>query len=205
MDPQARPPRSALLAALRNDGTTEELRGIGYDVDLQGNWLADSLIFTADRLEGNLDNHPLGPRQILERRAAAYMSNAPARSSYVPARSISRPPSLNRPSATSHWGRPYPDPHLLPRPGTDAWSHLFAGMPPVPDPAPGPARALAPTPTPSQTAPALVPASSVIAVGEQYQDDDKDDRDDTSDDEEDTEVEYEDDKCGHLLLIAELR
>ncbi|KAJ0268388.1 hypothetical protein COL940_013441 [Colletotrichum noveboracense] len=276
MDPQARPPRSALLAAPRNDGTTEELRGIGYGVDLQGNWLADSLIFTTDRLEGNLDNLPLGPRQILERHAAAYMSNAPARPSYVPARSISRPPSLNRPSAASHWGRPYPDLHLLPRPGTDAWYEYKFGRTARPTRTPAPAPAAAPlttmpfadssvisspgvyqdneendaeddaegeceadydwshlssgspqaatAPTPAPTAagsgahlpaslimsPESTAPSSFVPVGEEYRDDkkddkkddNKDDRDDIDDEDADAEVEYEDDKCTHLPLIA---
>ncbi|KAF3806970.1 hypothetical protein GCG54_00007222 [Colletotrichum gloeosporioides] len=213
MDPPARPPRSALLAALRNNGTTEELRGIGYDVDLQGNWLADSLIFTADRLEGSLDNLPLGPRQILERHAAAFMSNAPARPSYVPARSISRPPSLNRPSTTSTWGRPYPDPHLLPRPGTDAWYEYKFGRtarpPPAPTPAPIPSSMTTmpfadSSPAPTAAVPrAGLPASlimspesadpsSFVYVGEEYRDDNKDDREDTDDEDADAEDKDED-------------
>ncbi|KAI8294761.1 hypothetical protein K4K56_001023 [Colletotrichum sp. SAR 10_98] len=185
MDPQPRPPRSALLAALRNNGITEELRGIGYAVDLQGNWLADSLIFTTDRLEGNLDNLPLAPRQILERRAAAYMSNAPARPSYVPARSISRPLSSNRPSATSTWGCPSPDPHLLPRPGTDAWYEYKFGPTATPTPAPMSSLSFA--------------DSSVVASLEEYHDDD-DDRDDTADKDNDEGIEREDED-GHDWLI----
>ncbi|KAF0319300.1 hypothetical protein GQ607_013405 [Colletotrichum asianum] len=226
MDPQARPPRSALLAALRNNGTTEELRGIGYDVDLQGNWLADSLIFTTDRLEGNLDNLPLGPRQILERRAAAYMSNAPVRSSYVPARSISRPPGLNRPSTTSTWGRPYPDPHLLPRPGTDAWYEYKFGRTarptrtpahaPTPTPSPAPMTTMHPfaDSSPARTAavpcaglpaslimsPAPAAPSSSVPVGEEYEDD-KDDRDDEDTDAEDEDENEDDDDESYLSTM----
>ncbi|KAI8182558.1 hypothetical protein KHU50_002386 [Colletotrichum sp. SAR 10_65] len=199
MDPQPRPPRSALLAALRNNGTTEELRGIGYAVDLQGNWLADSLIFTTDRLEGNLDNLPLGPDSRTLILSTVPPTPAPLS---APSATLADSPVITSPAeyqddyedeedeedeneeddAEGH----YEDDKHTQISATVMWdrqpanpfvspARVFAPVPPAP--APGTARTLAPTPTPSQTAP--VPASSVVADGEQYQDEDKDGRDDT--------------------------
>ncbi|KAK2778921.1 hypothetical protein CKAH01_11512 [Colletotrichum kahawae] len=164
MDRQTRPSRGAVLAALRNDGVREEISGIGYTVDLHGNWLADSHIFSEAQLEGNLDDLPSAPRQILERRAAAYMSIVPARSSHVPVRSASRPPGLARPSATSTWGSPSPDRWLLPRGGTEAWKRMH-GM------------ASTPTPTPTPAPLTIMPFadSSAINSPEVYRDDEEDD------------------------------
>ncbi|KAF4476238.1 hypothetical protein CGGC5_v015347 [Colletotrichum fructicola Nara gc5] len=176
MDPQACPPRSALLAALRNDGTTEELRGIGYDVDLQGNWLADSLIFTADRLEGNLDNLPQAPRQILERHAAAYTSVVPTRPAHVLVGPVPRSSGQTRLSGAGTWGKPDPDQWVLPRGGTEAWKRMH-GMASSPTPTP--------TPVPLMTMPFA--DSSAIASPGVYQDDDDDDEDE----DEDADGEYE--------------
>ncbi|KAI8317497.1 hypothetical protein K4K59_006761 [Colletotrichum sp. SAR11_240] len=170
MDPQPRPPRSALLAALRNNGTTEELRGIGYDVDLQGNWLADSLIFTVDRLEGNLDNLPLAPRRILERHAAAYMSNVPTRPSRIPVRPVPRSSGLARPSGAATWGKPYPDKWVLPRGGTEAWKRMH-GMASPPTPST--------TPAPLMTMP-FADSSAIDSPGV-YQDNEEDDEDEDDD------------------------
>ncbi|KAI8309500.1 hypothetical protein K4K61_001668 [Colletotrichum sp. SAR11_59] len=184
MDPQPRPPRSALLAALRNNGTTEELRDIGYDVDLQGNWLADSLIFTADRLEGNLDNLPLAPRQILERHAAAYTSVVPTRPAHVPVGPVPRSSGQAHLSGAGTWGKPYPDPWVLPRGGTEAWKRMH-GMASSPTPTP--------TPAPLMTMPFA--DSSAIASPGVYQDDEDDDEDK----DEDADGEYEaDHDWSHL-------
>ncbi|KAH0428610.1 hypothetical protein CcaCcLH18_08876 [Colletotrichum camelliae] len=179
MNTQARPSRSALLAALRNDGVRRELRVIGYVVDLQGHWFADELIFNVDRLEGNLEDLPSGPRQILERRAAAYMSIVPARSSHVPIRPASRPPGLARPSATSTWGSPSPDRWLLPRGGTGAWKRMH-GM------------ASTPTPTPTPAPLTIMPFADSSAVNspEVYRDDEEDDAEDNAEGEYEAEHDW---------------